>query len=178
MHSWTRGCRSRSCREGSPSFTFRTEREAGVSGHWHFVGIKIQSPLVRLQASRRPIQRSHCSQENSSPGPCWEAPWSVSHMEEQQSHIPTLPVSPGLHSTDLVLQLRHQKKPPLPSLDLPGPKADSFPPEGCFPFFPGKEPSAPAQKCHQPLPRPQQLQLPQPGLAGDGDVQLGQKQSP
>lgn len=67
-----------------------------------------------------------------------EAPWSVSHVEEQQSHVPTLPVSPGPHSTDLVLQLRHQKKLPLPSLDLPGPKADSFPPEGCFHFFPGK----------------------------------------
>lgn len=36
-----------------------------------------------------------------------EAPWSVSHVEEHQSHVPTLPVSPGPHSTDLVLQLRH-----------------------------------------------------------------------
>lgn len=97
-------------------------------------------------------------------GPCWDALWSVSHVKEQQSPVPTLPVPPGPHGTDPVLQPRHPKE-PLPSLDLPGPKADSFPPEGCFHCFPRKG----AHKCHQPLPRPQQLQLPQPGLAGDGE---------
>lgn len=70
--------------------------------------------------------------------------------KEQQSHLPTLPLSPGPHSTNSMLQLRHQKKPPLPSLDFPGPKADFFPPEVCLHFL---------QKCPQPFPRPQQLQL-------------------
>lgn len=132
-----------------------------------------QSPLARLQPSRRSTHRSCCFQENSSPGPCWDALWSVSHMREQQSPVPTLPVSPGPHGTNLVLQLRHPKK-PLPSLDLPGPKADSFPPEGCLQCFPGKG----AHKCHQPLPRPQQLQLPQPGLAGDGECSWHRSSTP
>lgn len=70
--------------------------------------------------------------------------------KEQQSHLPTLPLSPGPHGTNSMLQLRHQKKPPLPSLDFPGPKADFFPPEVCLHFL---------QKCPQPFPRPQQLQL-------------------
>lgn len=111
--------------------------------------INSKSPSVKPQPSRRQIQRSCCLQEKlftwallGSSGVTQEG------AAEPHPHPASVPTPTSCSSSGT-------RRPPLPSLDFPRPKADSFPPG----FSLGRSPAALGQKCHQPLPCPQQLQL-------------------
>lgn len=84
-------------------------------------------------------------------GPCWGALWSVSHVKEQQSPVPTLPVSPGPHGTDPVLQPRHPKEPlPVhPSTSLGQKQIPSHLKGVCIASL-GKEPTSATSPCPGP----------------------------
>lgn len=62
---------------------------------------------------------------------------------------------PPPHPASVTRTSWHQKKPPLPSLDFSGPKADSFLPEVCFHFSPGKgAPQLQDRSAPSPFPGP------------------------
>lgn len=112
-------------------------------------GYQDSSPLVKLQPSRRQIQRSCCFWENS--GPCWEVPWSVHTGRSSRATSP-----PRQCHQDIVAPAQAPKE-ASPSIP-PGPKAFSFPPEGCFHFSPGKEPTSSRTEVPPAPAQPQQLQ--------------------
>lgn len=141
MHSWTWGCRS--CWEGAPNFTFRTERETGASGHWHFVDIKILHPWSNFSPAEDKSQGAAVSGRTLGPAGKFHGQCTREGAAEPRPH-PASVTRTSWH------QLRHQKKPPLPS--LLGQKHFPSPLKGVSIFPLGRSPPAPGQKCPQPLP--------------------------
>lgn len=149
MHSWTWGCRSRSCWEGAPSFTFRTERETGASGHWHFVDIKILHPWSNFSPAEDKSKGAAVSGRTLGPAGKFHGQCTREGAAEPRPR-PASVTRTSWH------QLRHQKKPPLPS--LLGQKHFPSLLKGVSILPHGKEPTSSRTEVPPAPAQPQQLQ--------------------